>query len=149
MSFAAALPIIGKVIDRIFPDKTQAAEAKLKMMELEQKGEFKEQELAYNAITAEAKSSDPWTSRARPSFLYVMYIIILMGIPVSLAAVFYPIHAKLFVDAFGNYLTSIPDALWGLFGAGYLGYTVKRSSDKRNLINPNGEKSLLEKMRRH
>ena len=146
MSFVAALPIIGKVIDRLIPDKTKAAEAKLKMMELEQSGEFKEQELAYDAILAEAKSSDPWTSRARPSFLYVMYIIILMGIPVGISAVFAPIQTQLYVEAFGHYLASIPDALWGLFGAGYLGYTVKRSSDKKNLINPSGKQSLLEKL---
>ena len=146
MSLSIFMPLLGKAIDRLFPDKEKAAEAKFKMLQLEQDGEFKELEFAYNAIIAEAKSADPWTSRARPSFLYVMYLIILMGIPLALSAVFYPIHAQLFVTAFGEYLASIPDALWGLFGAGYLGYTVKRSSDKKNLINPNGSKSLLEKL---
>jgi hypothetical protein len=29
------------------------------------------------AVLAEAESPDPWTSRARPSFLYVMYVLLL------------------------------------------------------------------------
>lgn len=33
------------------------------------------------AIIAEAQSRDPWTSRARPSFMYVMYVLILFSIP--------------------------------------------------------------------
>ncbi len=32
------------------------------------------------AIVAEANSADPWTSRARPSFLYVMYALLLWAI---------------------------------------------------------------------
>ena len=38
------------------------------------------------AIVAEAQSTDPWTSRARPSFLYMMYALILWAIPMGLIA---------------------------------------------------------------
>ena len=38
------------------------------------------------AIVAEAQSSDPWTSRARPSLLYTMYALILWAVPMGLIA---------------------------------------------------------------
>ena len=34
--------VIGKIIDKIFPDKTQAEQAKLKVLEMQQAGEFKQ-----------------------------------------------------------------------------------------------------------
>ena len=37
---AAILPLIGSIIDKILPDPTQAADAKLKALELAQKGEL-------------------------------------------------------------------------------------------------------------
>ena len=42
MALAPFLPIIGKVVDRIFPDKQAAADAKLKLFELEQQGQLKQ-----------------------------------------------------------------------------------------------------------
>ena len=43
-----------------------------------------------SAIVTEARSPDPWTSRARPSFLYVMYVMLLWAIPMGvLAALLY------------------------------------------------------------
>ncbi len=39
---------------------------------------------------AEAQSSDKWTSRARPSFLYVMYTMILFAIPFGFLYAFRP-----------------------------------------------------------
>ena len=38
------------------------------------------------AIVAEAQSTDPRTSRARPSFLYMMYTLILWSIPMGMIA---------------------------------------------------------------
>jgi hypothetical protein len=40
MTIGAFLPLIGKVMDLVFPDPTKAAEAKLKAAELAQKGEL-------------------------------------------------------------------------------------------------------------
>ncbi len=42
MSFVAALPLIGKVLDRILPDKEAAEAAKLRVLELTQQGELAE-----------------------------------------------------------------------------------------------------------
>jgi len=42
MSFLALLPVVGKVIDRIFPDPAQKAEANLALMKLTQESDLAE-----------------------------------------------------------------------------------------------------------
>jgi len=37
-------------------------------------------QISLSAIMAEANSHDPWTSRARPTFLYVIYGVILLSV---------------------------------------------------------------------
>ena len=120
----------GKILDKIFPDKAQADAAKIKLLELQQQGEFKSEELRYSSINKEAESNDPWTSRARPSFLYVMYIMILMSIPFSILFAFKPDVASAVTTGMNKWLTALPEEMWWLFGSGYLGYSVSRSYDK-------------------
>lgn len=128
----AILNIGGKVIDKLFPDKEAADRAKIELLRLQQEGQFKEAEMAMNAIIAEAKSSDPWTSRARPSFLYVMYVLILACLPMGLLFTFYPERALSTIEGIKLYLAAIPNELWAVFGIGYTGYTVARSAwDKK------------------
>jgi len=122
---------IGKsLIGKLWPDPAQQAEAQLKLAQLAQSGELKELEIRMSAILAEASSPDPWTSRARPSFLYVMYLVILTSIPVGLAGVFYPDEAARFAAGMTAFLAAVPDSLWTLFGAGYLGYAGARTFEK-------------------
>ena len=86
MSIAAIIPLVeigAKLIDRLIPDKEAAAKAKLELLAMQQQGELKELEVRMSAILAEAQSADPWTSRARPSFLYVVYLLILFAIPMG------------------------------------------------------------------
>jgi hypothetical protein len=83
-----------------------------------------------SAILAEAGSHDPWTSRARPSFLYVMYAIILWAIPMGLIAAIRPQMAQGIATGMNAYLAGIPEPLWALFGTGYLGYTAARQWGK-------------------
>ena len=82
------------------------------------------------AIYAEASSADPWTSRARPSFMYVIYILILSAIPFSVLFAFAPGVAGQVVLGFKAWLTAIPDSLLTLFGVGYVGYVGSRSYEK-------------------
>lgn len=123
-----------QIIDKIWPDKSEAEKAKLELMKMSQEGEFKELEARYSAIVQEAKSSDPWTSRARPSFLYTMYILLLASIPFGVVFVFKPDAAMLFVQGFKSWFQAIPDSLYALFGAGYLGYSHYRSKDKEKVM---------------
>ena len=62
---------ITSIIDKIIPDKEARAKAKLELMKLEGTQEMNLIEARLQAIVAEANSQDPWTSRARPSFMYV------------------------------------------------------------------------------
>ena len=131
----AVLDIGGKLIDRLWPNPTEKEKAKLELIKLQQSGQLKELEVRMSAIVMEAKSTDPWTSRARPSFLYVIYFIILMAVPMSIIFAFEPNIANRIILGFSKWLHAIPEPLWALFGAGYLGYSASRSYDKRQLIN--------------
>lgn len=127
----AVLNIGGQIIDKIFPDKAEADRAKLELLKQQQAGEFKELESAYAAIVAEATSSDPWTSRARPAFLYVVYIFILAAIPMGFMSAIKPEMATAVTAGVHGWLNAIPENMWWLFGSGYLGYSAARSWDKK------------------
>jgi len=124
----------GKLIDKIWPDKTAAeaerAKAQLALLQMQQDGSLKEMSVQLSAILAEAQSSDPWTSRARPSFLYVIYIMILFGIPMGFVSAFKPEIAVAIAAGMKAWLSAIPSELYTLFGAGYLGYTGVRGWEK-------------------
>ena len=77
-----------------------------------------------------SEETDGWTRRARPTFLYVMYAMILWAIPMSLVAAIDPRTAAAMTAALGAYLDAIPEPLYTLFGTGYLGYTVMRQWGK-------------------
>lgn len=124
---SAGINLVSSIIDKIFPDKAEADKAKLEMLRLQQEGAFKEASMAMEAIIAEAKSADPWTSRARPSFLYVIYVLILCGIPMGILSAFSPEIAVRIAEGMKAWLAAIPEALWAVFGVGYTGYTVARS----------------------
>jgi len=121
-----------KLIDKLIPDPTAKAKAKLELATLAQDGELKELETRMSAILAEANSSDPWTSRARPSFLYVIYVLILAAIPMGFLTAYNPEVAKAVTTGMQNWLAAIPDPMWQLFGAGYLGYTGAREFGKHS-----------------
>src|SRR5580765_4691463 len=86
-------PVIS-IIDKVIPDKAQRDKAKLELLQLQGSQELAEINSRLSAIVAEANSRDPWTSRARPSFLYVMYILLLWAIPMGLIAAARPDMAK-------------------------------------------------------
>lgn len=131
----ALVGISSKVIDKLFPDPAEAARAKAELLRMQQAGELKELEVRMSAIIAEAQSSDPWTSRARPSFLYVVYLIILAAIPMGVLHAARPDVAFDVAAGFGNWLAAIPEEMWWLFGAGYLGYAGARTMEKRKGAN--------------
>ena len=127
------LGIGSKLIDKLIPDPEAAAKAKQELAVLHQNGELKELEVSMSAILAEANSEDPWTSRARPSFLYVVYVVILSGIPMGVLFAISPEVAEAVTTGFKHWLAAIPEEMWWLFGAGYLGYTGMRTLDKRKM----------------
>ncbi len=122
-------PIAG-LIDKIIPDPRARDAAKLELLKLEGSQEMEAMKTQLSAIVTEAQSADPWTSRARPSFLYVMYAMILWAIPMGLIAAVRPETAKGIAEGMNAYLAGIPESMWALFGTGYLGYTAARSWGK-------------------
>jgi hypothetical protein len=122
-------PIAG-IIDKILPDPKARDAAKLELLRLQGTQEMDQVKTQISAIMAEAQSTDPWTSRARPSFLYVMYAILLWSIPMGLIAAAQPHMAADIANGMNDYLNGIPEPLYALFGTGYLGYTAARSWGK-------------------
>lgn len=122
----------GKLIDRLFPDPEQKAKAQQELKKLEQEGELRQLSERMAVISAEAQSEDPWTSRARPSFLYVFYVVILSLVLVApILGLFFPDQMTLFFDNVGKGFEAIPEELWWTFTSGYLGYGMYRTYEKR------------------
>jgi Holin of 3TMs, for gene-transfer release len=126
----ALISPIASLIDKIIPDPRARDAAKLELLKLQGSQEMDAIRTQMTAIVAEAQSADPWTSRARPSFLYVMYAMILWAIPMGLIAAARPEMAKSIAEGMNAYLAGIPEPMWALFGTGYLGYTAARSWGK-------------------
>ena len=120
----------GKLIDKLFPNPEDKAKAQLELLRLQQAGELDEMKTQLSAILAEAQSADPWTSRARPSFLYVVYILLLWSIPMGALFVFSPDAAARFTTGFKAWLEAIPEPVLTLFGSVMLGYVAGRSWEK-------------------
>ena len=126
-------PLITSIIDKVgnlFPSDKEKNDAKILLLQAEQNGELEAVKVQLSAILSESQSADPWTSRARPSFMYVIYLLILMGIPMGFLSAYNPAMALSVAAGFKAWLTAIPDGLYTLFGVGYLGYTGARSVEK-------------------
>ncbi|HTN15161.1 MAG TPA: holin family protein [Sphingomonadaceae bacterium] len=121
---------ISSIIDKVIPDKSAREKARLELMKLEGTQEMELIQAQLSAIVAEANSKDPWTSRARPSFLYVIYVLLLWAIPMGLIAAFRPEVARDIAGGMNAYLNGLPEPLYALFGTGYLGYTAARQWGK-------------------
>ena len=122
-------PIAG-LIDKIIPDPKARDAAKLELLKLQGGQEMEVLRTQLSAIVAEANSADPWTSRARPSFLYVMYALLLWAIPMGLIGAVQPDMASAIASNMNAYLAGLPEPLYALFGTGYLGYTAAREWGK-------------------
>lgn len=119
-----------ELIKRLFPDPAQKAQAELVLLEMQQRGELELFKTQLSAILAEAQSPDPWTSRARPSFMYVIYLLLLFGLPMGFISAYDPTIASNISIGFKQWLTAIPSDLYTLFGVGYLGYAGARTWEK-------------------
>ena len=108
-----------------------AHEIQMKEYELQVRAmdaESKAVEAASANIRAEAQSGDKWTSRARPTFLYLFYIILAFNF------ILVPIAQMIKGISFAQlHPIEFPDILWEVFVAGYLGYTGVRSWEKCKL----------------
>jgi hypothetical protein len=121
---------VAALLDKILPDPKARDAAKLELIKLQGSQEMANLQTQLSAIIAEAQSPDPWTSRARPSFLYVIYVMLLWSLPMGIVAAFRPQTALNIANGMNAYLGGIPEPLYALFGTGYLGYTAARQWGK-------------------
>ena len=121
---------VSRLLYKIIPDPEARDRAKLELIKLQGDQEMQAIGAQMQAIVAEAQSPDAWTSRARPSFLYVMYALILWAIPMGLIAAVDPKLALGIGNGMASYLRGLPEELYMLFGTGYLGYTAARTWGK-------------------
>ena len=71
MSWVAAVPVVGKIIDKIFPDADQASQAKTTLTEMAINGELDELAQQAGVIKAEAQG-EGWLQRSwRPIVMLV------------------------------------------------------------------------------
>ena len=120
----------GKLIDNLFETDQEKSAARAQLLKLEQDGKLDDLKTGLSVMLAEEQSRDPWTSRARPAFLYVIYLVILLCIFGGIIGIWWPDQVTQAAHNITALLGAIPGELWTLFGAGYLGYTGARSYDK-------------------
>lgn len=117
-------------IDKIWPDPTDKAKIECMLMQAKADAAVSTMKQEMSIALAEAQSSDKYTSRARPGFLYTMYILILWGIPFSIIAAFKPELAVSMAKGFQAWLAAVPDMLWQVFGWCFGAYAGGRSIEK-------------------
>lgn len=121
MSALPYIPFIGKIIDKIFPDKESAAEAKLKLFELEQSGELAKLEASAGIIKEEAKSEHWLAANWRPLTMVTFLAIIINNY------IIYPYLSLFWAEA---PVLELPTIMWELMKIGLGGYVVGRSGEK-------------------
>ena len=129
-AITAASGLIKDGIDKIWPNPTDEAAAKVALMKATSDAAIAQITAANAVMLAEASSSDHWTSRARPSFMYVMYILILASLPMGVVAAWNPTVATHVATGMQGFLAAIPDALWNMFGFCFVGYSASRTFEK-------------------
>ena len=117
-------------INKIWPNPEDKAKAEAIAITAAADAAVTQLKAAQAVMLAEEQSADPWTSRARPSFLYVIYTLILFAPLIGVVNIWHPEAVKATIDGFQGWLEAIPDSFIQLFGVGYLGYTGSRTIEK-------------------
>lgn len=117
----AVLSIGSKVIDRVWPDPTERAKAKLELMKLAQEGQLKDLEASLQIVVAEAQSEHWLTAAWRPITMLTFVLIIANNYIIA------PYTSAMFGV---NVMLDIPPDMWSLLKLGIGGYVVGRTVEK-------------------
>ena len=112
---SAALDVGGKLIDRLWPDPNQAAQAKLQLLDLAQTGELAEFTGRANIVQAEAASTNWLAASWRPLTMLTFVALIV---------------ARWFGWAAPNLSEAEYLKLWDIVQLGLGGYVIGRSAEK-------------------
>ena len=127
---ANATKLIDDGMNKIWPSPTEKASAEAITIKATSDAAVNQMAQSMSVLLAEAQSRDPWTSRARPTFLYVMYILILCSVPMGVLTVINSTMAATVAAGMRAWLAAIPDRLWDVFGFCFCGYTAGRTIEK-------------------
>lgn len=116
-----ALNLGSKILDKIFPDKNEAAKAKLALLELEQNGQLQEMVESSKIIQSEANSEHWIAATWRPITMLTFVVIIANNY------ILYPYLSLFWEDAPS---LSLPPQMWDLLKIGLGGYVVGRTVEK-------------------
>jgi hypothetical protein len=122
-----ALPILAllgvgeKLIDKFFPDPSEAAQKKIELSQMAADGQLKELQAAASIIMAEANSGQWLAANWRPITMLTFVVIIANNY------ILYP-YLSLFFDAAP--VLAIHEDMWDLLKIGLGGYVVGRSIEK-------------------
>jgi hypothetical protein len=108
-------PLIGNVLDKIFPDASKADEAKLKLLELAQKGELDELSQKAGIVKAEAES-EHWLAACWRPILMLTFGALIVARWLGFSAPFIT-EAEIL-------------KLWDIVELGLGGYVIGRSAEK-------------------
>lgn len=111
----AILDVGGKIIDRLWPDPTEASKAKLALLELAQRGELAELTGRLEIVKAEAASSHWLAANWRPLMMLTFGALIV---------------ARWFGWAAPNLSEAEYIKLWDIVNLGLGGYVIGRSVEK-------------------
>ena len=111
----AALDVGGKLIDRLWPDPAQRAQAQIALLELAQRGELAEFTGRAGIVQAEAASGHWLASNWRPLLMLTFGALIV---------------ARWFGWAAPNLTEAEYLKLWGIVELGLGGYVIGRSAEK-------------------
>lgn len=129
-AIAGVTTLLSTTINKIWPNPEDKAKAEAIAVQATATAVISQLEAAQAVMKAEALSSDPWTSRARPSFLYVVYVLLLAALPMGIVSAISPETAAAIALGFKNWLAAIPAAITDLFTYVMLGYITGRSFEK-------------------
>lgn len=135
-AITAASKLIDDGINKIWPSVTEKSTAEAITIKATADAAIQTLAAQMSVMLEEAKSNDPWTSRARPSFLYVMYAMILAAIPMGVCSAISPSTATAVASGMQSWLAAIPGDLWSCFGFGYGGYLLHHGATEAGGIMP-------------
>lgn len=122
------IPVLGNVLDKIFPDKTKADEAKARLLELQLNGELQQIMGQLEINKEEAKSASTFVSGWRPFCGWTC------GVALAYAAIIEPLlrfGAQVLVGYSGAFPVIDTTLTLQILG-GMLGIAGMRSWDKKN-----------------
>lgn len=117
----AVTSLIGNVIDKAVPDKSEAEKLKAQITLEAMKADHSELKAATDVILAEAKGESNVQRSWRP------WLMILFGVIIANNYIIYPYLRLFFPDA---PLMDIPPDMWTLLQLGVAGYIGGRTSEK-------------------